>query len=122
MRRPRVGSSTVFGMISLLVVMCAVPARADEAPIAGTLKAVDVAAQTLTVNTTAKGRARQVVIEITPETRIVRFARVDEPGKTGFAERPVALGELKPGWTVSVVTRHAGSREVAEVVKVVHEP
>ena len=122
MRRRRMGSSAVFVMISLLVVICAVPVQADEAPIAGTLKAVDVAAQTLTVNTTAKGRARQVVIEITPETRIVRFARVDEAGKTGFAERPVALAELKPGWTVSVVTRNAGSREVAEVVKVVHEP
>ena len=116
------GSWAILGVISLLVVMCAVPARADEAPIAGTLKTVDVTAQTLIVNTAAKGRARQVVIEVTPETRIVRFVRVDEAGKPGFAERPVALADLKPGWTVSVVTRHAGSREVAEVVKVVHEP
>jgi len=28
---------------------------------------------------------------------------------------------LKAGWTVNVTTRHQGNREVADVVRVVHE-
>jgi hypothetical protein len=28
---------------------------------------------------------------------------------------------MKPGWTVSVKTRHEGDKEVAELVNVVHE-
>lgn len=94
---------------------------ADEAPISGAIKAVDGSAQTLTVETTAKGKTRQVVIDIKPNTRIVKFARSTDPGKTGFVEQTVALGDLKPGWVVSVTTKHAGDREVAEIVKVVLE-
>ena len=96
-------------------------AEADEAPIAGILKSVDVGAQTLTVNATARGRAREVVISVKSTTKIVRFVRPPEAGKA-FVEQPVALGDLKPGWTVSVTTRHEGSREVAELIKIVFEP
>ena len=31
------------------------------------------------------------------------------------------LDEIKPGWIVSVKTRHDGELEVAELVRVVHE-
>lgn len=96
-------------------------AGADEAPISGILKSVDVVAQNVTVNATARGRARQVVISVKPTTTIVKFIRSTEAGK-GFVEQPVALGDLKPGSTVSVTTRHEGSREVAELIKVVVEP
>ena len=51
----------------------------------------------------------------------MRFARASEPGKTGFVELPAGLTDLKPGWVVSVTTKHDGGREVAEVVKVVFE-
>jgi hypothetical protein len=47
--------------------------------------------------------------------------RSTEPGKTGFFEQPVALGDLKPGWVVSIATKHEGDKEVADLVKVVLE-
>lgn len=96
-------------------------AVADEAPISGTIKAVDSVAQTLTLETTAKGKTRQVTIDITPASRIVRFTRPSEPGQAGFVEQAATLAELKPGWMVSVTTRHDGGREVAEIVQVVLE-
>jgi len=74
----------------------------DEAPIAGTVKAVDGTAGTLTVEVTVEvarqGQPRAVLIEIRPTSRIVRFARSTESG-----------------------TRHDGDREVAEVVRIVFE-
>jgi hypothetical protein len=97
------------------------PATADEAPISGTVKAVDPAAQTLTVQTTAQGKTRDVTILLKPGSRIVKFARPTEPGKTGFVEQAIGLGDLKPGWIVSVTAKHEGDREVAEIVKVVLE-
>jgi hypothetical protein len=105
------------GMAMLLVGT----AVADEGPIAGTITAIDPAARTLTVEAAAKGKPRLVVIEIRPMSKIVRFGRATEPGKTGFVEQPAQLAELKPGWTVSVTTRHEGDREIAEVVTVVFE-
>jgi hypothetical protein len=96
-------------------------AFADEAPISGTVKTIDPVAQTVTLETTAKGKTREVTIDIKPASRIVRFTRSAEPGKTGFVEQPAALGDLKPGWVVSVVTIHEGGREVADIVKVVLE-
>ena len=111
----------MFAVVVLLLLASASPSSSDEAPIVGTVKSVDVAATTLTVNTTAKGRAREVVIDVKPSTTIVRFVRSSEPGKSGFAEQPLPLGDLKPGWTVAVTTRHDGGREVAELVKVVVE-
>lgn len=56
------------------------------------MKAVDVAAQTVTLESTAKGKTRQVVVHLKPGARIV-----------------------------SVETKHEGNKEVAEVVKVVLE-
>jgi hypothetical protein len=96
-------------------------AFADEAPISGTIKAIDVAAQTVTLETTAKGKTREVTVDLKPGSRIVRFARSPEPGKAGFVEQSAALNDLKPGWVVSVTSKHDGGREVAEVVKVVLE-
>ena len=97
-------------------------AIADEAPIVGKIKAVDAAAQTLTVTATAKGKTRDVVIDVKSGTKIIRFARGTDPAKAAVSEQAASLGELKPGWMVSVVTHHDGPREVAELVRVVHEP
>src|SRR5712691_4311998 len=81
----------------------------------------DTAASTLTLQTTAKGKTRDVTILLKPGSKIVRFARPTEPGKTGFVEQPIALGDHKAGWVVSVTTKHEGGSEVAEIVKVVLE-
>jgi hypothetical protein len=96
-------------------------AFADEAPISGTVKTIDPVAQTVTLETTAKGRTREVMVDIKPASRIVRFARPMEAGKTGFVEQAATLNDLKPGWLVSVTTKHEGGREVADTVKVVLE-
>lgn len=96
-------------------------ATADEAPISGTVKSVDPAAQTLTIESTAKGKTRQVVVHLKPGGKVVRFTRPTEPGKTGFVEQAVTLADLKPGWIVSAATKHEGDKEVADLVKVVLE-
>jgi hypothetical protein len=94
-------------------------ALGDEVPIAGIVTSIDAVARALTVEARAKGKVREVVIEIRPTTRIVRFVR--EAGGGGIKEQAAALEDLKTGWTVSVTTKHDGPREVAEVVRVVHE-
>ena len=109
--------------LALLVLLCMplAAADADEAPISGTVKAVDPVAQTLTLDVTSKGKTREVVVYMKPGAKVVKFARATEPGKTGFVEQEVALSDIKPGWVVSATTKHEGNREVAEVVKVVLE-
>lgn len=104
-----------------LMLGCLSVASADEAPIAGVVKSVDTVAGTFLVESTSRGKVRQVVIHMRPQSRIVRFVRSTDPGKSGFSEQPSTLGELKPGWTVSVKAKHEGEKEVAEVVRVVHE-
>ena len=94
---------------------------ADEAPISGTVKAIDTSAKTLTLQTTAQGKTRDVTIVLKPDSKIVKFARPSEPGKTGFIEQPLALSDLKAGWIVSVTTKHEGGNEVAEIITVVME-
>jgi hypothetical protein len=96
-------------------------AFADEAPISGTVKAIDPVAQTVTLEATAKGKTREVTVDIKPASRIVRFTRSVEPGKSGFVEQTATLADLKPGWVVSVTSKHEGGREVADIVKVVLE-
>ena len=96
-------------------------AVADEAPISGAVIAVDPAAQTVTIESTAKGKTRQVLVHLNPGAKVVRFIRPTEPGKTGFVEQTAALTDLKPGWIVSVATKHEGDKEVADLVKVVLE-
>ena len=96
-------------------------ATADEASISGTVKAIDAAGKTLMLQTVAKGKTRDVTIVLKPESKIVKFVRSTEPGKTGFVEQALSLSDLKPGWIVSVTTRHEGDKEVAEIVKVVLE-
>jgi hypothetical protein len=108
-------------LIAVALLALAHTVEADEAPIAGTIKSIDTAASTITVEAAAKGKVRVVVIDVKPGARIVRFTRTTEAGKSGFVERPAALTDLKPGWSVSVTTRHEGDREVAEIVKVVFE-
>jgi hypothetical protein len=97
------------------------PALADEAPISGTVKAVDPAANTVTLEATAKGKTRTVVVYLKPGAKIVKFIRSTEPGQTGFVEQQLALTDLKPGWIVSAEAKHEGDKEVADVVKVVLE-
>lgn len=96
-------------------------AAADEAPISGTVKKVDPAARTVTLEVASKGKTREVVVHMGPGAKVVRFARATEPGQTGFVERELPLAEVKPGWIVSAATKHVGGNEVAEVVKVVLE-
>src|SRR2546427_226633 len=108
-------------VIVALVVLSAAHSGADEAPISGTVKAIDASVKTLTLQTTARGKTRDVTIVLKPETKIVKFVRPAEPGKTGFVEQPLALTDIRPGWVVSVTTKHEGGNELAEIVKVVLE-
>jgi len=103
------------------IVSFATPVLADEAPIAGTVKNVDTATGTLLVESAVRGQVRQVVIHMRAESRVVRFVRSTDAGESGFTEEVATLGDLKPGWVVSVKTRHEGDKEVAEIVRVVHE-
>ena len=95
-------------------------AGADEVPITGAVMAVDVANNTFMVKSVAKGKTREVTIHVRPDTKIVRFTRAPD-GKGGFAEQPATLADIKPGWMVSVTTHHEGDKEVAHLVRVVHE-
>src|SRR5439155_22661704 len=88
---------------------------ADEAPISGTVKAIDASGKTLTLQTTAKGKTRDVTIILKPEAKIVKFTRPTEPGKTGFVAQPLALSDVKPGWIGSVPTRQQGGNGGADV-------
>ena len=111
-------------MMSMLLIAATLlggVAVADEAPISGTVKSVDPAAQTVTIESTAKGKTRQVTVHLKPGAKVVKFARTSEPGKTEFVEQAVPLTDLKPGWMVSVATKHEGDKEVADLVKVVLE-
>ena len=96
-------------------------AVADEAPVSGTVQAIDASANTLRLQTTAKGKTRDVTIVLKSDSKILRFTRATEPGTTGFVEQPLTLSDLKPGWVVSVSTKHEAGKEVAEVVKVILE-
>lgn len=82
---------------------------------------MDEAARALTLDTSARGNTREVVVHLKPGARIVKFVRPSEPGKAGFEERPLALADLKVGSIVSIETRHGGHRGVADLVKVVLE-
>ena len=111
---------TILVMV-LTTVLCVWTAAADEAPISGTVKAVDAGAQTLTLEVVSKGKTREVVVHMKPGAKVVRFARATEPGKTGFIEQELPLSAVKVGWIVSATTKHEGNREVAEQVKIVLE-
>jgi hypothetical protein len=110
-----------FLLLAITMVFAVGIASADEAPISGTVKSVDSTAQTVTLETTAKGKTRQVVVHLKPGGKVVRFTRSTAAGQTGFVEQAVALADLKPGWIVSAATKHEGDKEVAELVKVVLE-
>ena len=112
---------TRFLTVLTSVVLWSALGWADEAPISGTVKAVDTGAQTVTLESTAKGQTRKVVVHLKPGAKIVKFARSSEPGKTGFVEQALGLAGLKPGWIVSVEAKHEDGKEVADVVKVVLE-
>jgi hypothetical protein len=109
----------VAGLLLIALISVAEVGLGDEAPITGIVKAVDAASGTLIVEARAKGTVREVTIEVRASTRVVRFAR--EGGGGAFKEEPTSLEAIRPGWTVSVTTRHEGTREVAELVRVVHE-
>jgi hypothetical protein len=104
----------------LVLLVSLTVAHADDAPITGSVMAVDPATSTVTVRSVAGGKTREVLIHVRPDTRIVRFTRT--PGsRFGFVEHAAALTDIKPGWTVSVTTHHEGDKEVAELVRVLHE-
>lgn len=117
------GGKSVNRILVLLLgsVLTVATATADEAPISGAVKSVDPAAHTVTIETTAKGKTRQVTVHLKPGAKVVKFARTTESGKTDFVEQTVALSDLKPGWLVSIATKHEGDKEVADLVKVVLE-
>ena len=108
-------------MMVLTAVLGVWTAFADEAPISGAVKAVDVGAQTLTLEVASKGKMREVIVHMKPGAKVVRFTRATEAGKTGFIEQEVPLSTVKVGWIVSATTKHEGNREVAEQVKIVVE-
>jgi hypothetical protein len=112
---------SVIVMFVVVGVVSTAHTVADEGPISGEVKAIDASGKTLTLRTTAKGKTRDVTIVLKPESKIVKFARPSEPAKTGFVEQPLALSDLKPGWIVSLTTKHEGGNEVAEIVTVVVE-
>jgi hypothetical protein len=113
--------SRTFGWLAALIIALWAPAaQADESPIAGTVKAVDTAASIMTVQSAVKGKVREVAIHVRPDTTFVRFARGTE-GKGGFAEQRATLADIKLGWTVSITTHHEDDKEVARLVRVVHE-
>jgi hypothetical protein len=68
-------------LIGLALIGLVGVAWADDAPIAGTIKSIDTAAGTITVEAAAKGKVRVVAIDVKPEARIVRFVR--EAAKAG---------------------------------------
>ena len=57
-------TKALFTIVAFIAVglVGAASAVADEAPIAGTVKAIDASANTLTLQTTAKGKTRDVTI------------------------------------------------------------
>jgi len=65
-RTSRIEEDDVTKVLSVIVAFVVVglvgagSAVADEAPIAGTVKAIDASAKTLTLQTTAKGKTRDV--------------------------------------------------------------
>lgn len=105
---------------AMFATLAAVPSMADDVPIAGVVKSVDLAAQTFVVETTARGQTRQVTIYVKPSSRVIRFVRAEQ-GRGALVEQAATLGDLKPGWMVSVATVHEGEREVAQVVRIVLE-
>ena len=107
--------------VLLIVVLGWGLALADEAPISGTVKSVDATAQTVTIESTSKGKTRQVIVYLKPGARVVKFTRSADPAKPGFVEQIVPLADLQPGWLVSIATKHEDDKEVADVVKVVLE-
>jgi len=111
----------ILSGVMMAMLMLAIVVAADEAAISGIVKAVDTAKQTVTLESTSGGKTRQVVVHLKPGARVVKFVRAAEPGKTGFVEQQLALTDVRPGWVVSVETKHEGDREVAELVKVVLE-
>ena len=111
----------VGALAATLILVLGVAASGDEAPISGIVKSVDPAAGTLLVESASKGKVRQVVIHMRADSKVVRFVRSTDGSKPGFTEQPATLVEVKPGWTVSVKTTHEGDREIAELVRVVHE-
>ena len=61
--------------VAFLIVAIALVVLAfeDEAPIAGTVKTIDASANTLTLQTTAKGKTRDVTVLLKPDSKIVKF-------------------------------------------------
>jgi len=112
---------TLLALVAIAGVVGGSPATADEAPISGTVKAIDAAGKTLTLQTVSKGKTRDVTIVLKPESKIVKFVRPPDPGKAGFVEQALSLSDIRLGWILSVTTRHEGDKEVADVVKVVLE-
>lgn len=112
---------TLLAVVGTTGVVAWSAATGDEAPISGTVKAIDTAGRTLTLQSVAGGKTRDVTIVLKPESKIVRFVRPTDPGKAGFVEQELSLSDLKLGWILSVTTRHEGGKEVADVVKVVLE-
>ena len=116
-------TKAMSAIVTLVVVgvLGAAHSVADEGPISGAVKAIDASGKTLTLQTTSQGKTRDVTIVLKPESKVVKYARPSEPAKTGFVEQALALSDLKPGWIVSVTTKHEGGNEVAEIVTVVVE-
>ena len=80
------------GLVAIAFVLLSTLAHGDEVPITGVVTAVDATTKTMTVEARAKGKVRQVVIDIRPTTKIVRFAR-EAPGGA-IKEQTATLEDL----------------------------
>jgi hypothetical protein len=101
---------TQFFVAIVSVVLWSAVVWADEAPIAGTVKAVDAGAQTVTLESTAKGKTRQVVVHLKPGTKIVKFVRSSEPGRPGSSSR-------RSAWRTSSRAGSSASRPSTRTAK-----
>ena len=112
---------TLLAVVATTGVVVWSAVTADQAPISGTVMAIDTAGRTVTLQSVAGGKSRDVTIVFKPESKIVRFVRPTDSGQGGFVEQALLLSDLKPGWVLSITSRHEGDKEVADIVKVVLE-
>jgi hypothetical protein len=111
------------GTLVLALTVWLTVAQAHDGPVTGIIQAVDADAMTMTmtVRSTGMGTTGEVLIHVRADTRVVRFTRAANR-RFAYVEQPSTLADLKPGWTVSVTTTHEGEKEVARLIRMLHEP
>jgi hypothetical protein len=123
MRRPSCDNAVAWtpGTLILALTVWLTVAQAHDGPITGIVRAVDAEAMTVTVRSTGTDTTGEVLIHVRADTKVVRFTRAASR-KFSYVEQPATLADLTPGWTVSVTTAHEGEKEVARLIRMLHEP